>query len=114
MDQYELALDWLQRAVRLNPDHFRAQVNLGVTLYTLERYDEAVVAYRAALALNPADALVHADLGRSLLKVGLDGEGLRELQTAVGLDPSLTAERELVARRLSGDPRGASTPLASR
>jgi tetratricopeptide (TPR) repeat protein len=114
MDQHELALDWLKSAVRVNPNHFRAQVNLGVTLYTLERYEEAVAAYRAALALKPDDAVVHADLGRSLLKLEQDGEGLREMQTAVRLDPSLTAERELLNRRLSRDPRGGLTPFASR
>jgi tetratricopeptide (TPR) repeat protein len=114
MDQHELALDWLKSAVRINPNHFRAQVNLGVTLYTLERYEEAVAAYRAALALQPEDAVVHADLGRSLLKLDQDGEGLREMQTAVRLDPSLNAEREFLNRKLSRDPRGGLTPFASR
>jgi Flp pilus assembly protein TadD len=89
-------------------------VNLGVTLYTLERYEEAVTAYRAALTLRPDDAVVHADLGRSLLRLGQDGEGLHEMQTAVRLDPNLTAERELLNRRLSRDPRGSLTPFASR
>jgi len=114
MEQHELALDWLKTAVRVNPNHFRAQVNLAVTLYTLQRYEDAVPAYRAALALNPDDAVVHADLGRSLLKLGQDGEGLRELQVAVRLDPGLTAERDLVNRRLAGDPRGGPTPFAAR
>lgn len=114
MDQHELALEWLGKAVRVNPNHFRAQVNLGVTLYMLERYEEAVTAYRVALALQPDDAVVHADLGRSLLKLGLDGEGLREMQTAVRLDPSLTPEREILDRRLGRDPRSGPTPFASR
>jgi tetratricopeptide (TPR) repeat protein len=102
LDQYDLAVDWLGTAIRINPNHFRAHANLGVALQTLRRYDEAVEAYRAALALNPADAATHANLGRSLLSLGRDAEGLRALQTAVRLDPSLDEERELVSRRLAG------------
>jgi tetratricopeptide (TPR) repeat protein len=102
LDQYDLALDWLGTAIRINPNHFRAHANLGVALQTLRRYDEAVAAYRAALALDPDDAATHANLGRSLLSLGRDAEGLRALQTAVRLDPSLDEERELVSRRLAG------------
>jgi cytochrome c-type biogenesis protein CcmH/NrfG len=61
-----------------------------------------VAAYRAALALDPADAATHANLGRSLLSLGRDQEGLRAVQTAVRLDPSLEEERELLTRRLAG------------
>jgi tetratricopeptide (TPR) repeat protein len=102
LDQYDLAVDWLGTAIRINPNHFRAHANLGVALQTLRRYDEAVGAYRAALALNPEDAATHANLGRSLLSLSRDAEGLRSLQTAVRLDPSLDEERELVSRRLAG------------
>jgi len=73
-----------------------------VALQTLRRYDEAVAAYRAALALNPDDAATHANLGRSLLSLGRDPEGLRSLQTAVRLDASLEEEREILTRRLAG------------
>jgi tetratricopeptide (TPR) repeat protein len=104
MDEAELGLEWLQTAVRLDPNHFRAWVNLGLALYSLRRYDEAVPAYRAALGINPNDAFVHAYLGRSLLSLGRDGEGVRELQTAVRLDPSLTEERDLIGRRVAADP----------
>ena len=101
LDQYDLAVDWLSTAIRVNPNHFRAHANLGVALQTLRRYDEAVAAYRAALALNPDDAATHANLGRSLLSLGRDPEGLRSLQTAVRLDASLEEEREILTRRLA-------------
>lgn len=102
LDQYDLALEWLGTAIRINPSHFRAHANMGVALQTLRRYEEAVGAYRAALALNPDDAATHANLGRSLLSLGRDAEGLREIQVAVRLDPSLHEERELLSRRIAG------------
>lgn len=102
LDQYDLALEWLGTAIRINPNHFRAHANMGVALQTLRRYEEAVGAYRAALALDPDDASTHANLGRSLLSLGRDAEGLRELQVAVRLDPSLDEERELLSRRIAG------------
>jgi len=106
MGQHEVALEWLRSAIQVNPRHYRAYVNLGVALQVLRRYDEAVPAYRAALELDPDDAFVHARLGRSLLSLGRDAEGLQELQVAVRLDPSLTEERDLLSRRVAGDPRG--------
>jgi tetratricopeptide (TPR) repeat protein len=102
LDQYDLALEWLGTAIRINPNHFRAHANMGVALQTLRRYEEAVGAYRAALALDPDDAATHANLGRTLLSLGRDAEGLRELQVAVRLDPSLDEERELLSRRIAG------------
>jgi tetratricopeptide (TPR) repeat protein len=106
MAQHEVALEWLRTAIQINPKHVRAHVNLGVALQVLRRYDEAVPAYRAALALDPDDAFVHAKLGRSLMSLGRDAEALEELKVAVRLDPSLTAERDLLSRRVAGDPRG--------
>ncbi|MGH7368626.1 MAG: tetratricopeptide repeat protein [Candidatus Rokuibacteriota bacterium] len=102
LDQYDLALDWLGTAIRINPNHARAHANRGVALQSLRRYQDAVPAYRAALALDPEDAATHANLGRSLLSLGRDAEGLRELQVAVRLDPSLDEERELLSRRMAG------------
>lgn len=102
LDQYDLALEWLGSAIRINPSHFRAHANMGAALQTLRRYEEAVGAYRTALALNPDDAPTRASLGHSLLSLGRDAEGLRELQAAVRLDPRLDAERELLSRRLAG------------
>jgi tetratricopeptide (TPR) repeat protein len=102
LDQYDLALDWLGTAIRINPNHFRAHANRGVALQTLRRYEEAVAAYRAALALHADDPATRANLGHSLLRLGRDAEGLRELQIAVRLDPNLHEERELLSRRLAG------------
>jgi tetratricopeptide (TPR) repeat protein len=102
LHQYDLALEWLDNAIRLNPSHFRAHASKGVALQTLRRYEEAVESYRAALALIPDDAATRANLGRSLLHLGRDADGLRELQAAVKLDPSLDEERELLNRRLVG------------
>jgi len=98
LNRYDLAVGWLGTAIRVNPNHVRAQINLGVTLQALERYEEAVVAHRAALALNPDDAASHSNLGRSLLSLDRATEGGRELQTAVRLDPSFAEERELLKR----------------
>jgi tetratricopeptide (TPR) repeat protein len=106
MAQHEVALEWLRTAIRINPTHLRAHVNLGLSLQVLRRYDEAVPAYQAALALDPDDAFVHARLGRSLLSLGRDAEALRQLRVAVRLDPNLIAERDLLSRRVAGDPRG--------
>src|SRR6266516_5055815 len=67
---YAQALEWLQKAVALNPDHLRAVQNLGWTLNELGRRDEALAIYQRALALDPDDAWTHANIGWALLKLG--------------------------------------------
>src|SRR5439155_890898 len=80
---------WLERALAVNPDHWRALYNYGVTTANLKRWPEALSAYRKALAISPTDARLHANVGWTLIELGRQGEADRELQIAVRLDPSL-------------------------
>jgi tetratricopeptide (TPR) repeat protein len=52
MDNMERALAALDRAVSLDPEYERAHYNRGMALTRLKRPDEAIEAYRKAIALN--------------------------------------------------------------
>ena len=52
-NDYEAAVPDLERALALAPDHFAARSGLGLSLLGLGRVEEAVVAIRGALDLNP-------------------------------------------------------------
>jgi Flp pilus assembly protein TadD len=101
-------------AVEVNPNHLRAQSNLGVASARLGRHDEAFAADTRVLTMNPTDANAHANVGWLLLKVGRQTEGLRELQVAVNLEPSLDQERRFLDVQFGRDARQAPTPFSVR
>jgi tetratricopeptide (TPR) repeat protein len=111
---YERARVWLERALAVNPDHWRALYNYGVTSANLKRWPDALTAYRRALAISPGDARLHANVGWTLIELGQRTEADRELQTAVRLDPSLQAERAYLNTRYGPDARTGPTPVSSR
>jgi Flp pilus assembly protein TadD len=98
----------------VNPNHWRAQFSLGVASHKAKRYDEALAAYARAAAMSPDDADTHANIGWILVKTGRDAEGVRELQTAVRLDPSLDRERQYLDGRFGRDARQGPTPFSVR
>ena len=53
-----------------------------------KRYDQAITAYRAAVALAPRDALLRVQLGEALRDSGTLDDAERELRQAVALDPA--------------------------
>lgn len=53
------------------------------------RYDQAILAFQRAIALDPKFAHAHYGLGTTYLNLGKPAEALEPLRTAVRLDPSL-------------------------
>ncbi len=62
----------------------------------LERDDEAMGAYRAALELAPEEADAHVAYGRALLRAGQNELAMQALNTALELRPQDAETRELV------------------
>jgi tetratricopeptide (TPR) repeat protein len=108
------ALTWLTKALQVNPNHLRAQFNLGAAAGRLGRYDEALAAYTRVLTMDPMDAEAHASIGWLHLKAGHRGEGLRELQIAVRLEPRLDDERRYLDEQFGRDARQGPTPFSAR
>ena len=111
---YAQARVWLERALAVNPDHWRALYNYGVTNANLKRWPDALGAYRKALVMSPNDARLHANVGWTLIELGQHGEADRELQVAVRLDPSLQPERAYLDSRYGRDARTGPTPASTR
>jgi len=76
------------------------QVKLGQALRELDRDDEAIGAFRLALAGAPEDPTVRANLGSLLAEMGEYEEAVEHLQTAVGLDDEDVAARYELAEAL--------------
>jgi tetratricopeptide (TPR) repeat protein len=86
------AVPLLSAAQSRFPQDFWLNFELGFALFMAQRRDEALGYYRAALALRPEGAEVHANLGMVLShQEGRLDEAIRHYQEALRLDPKLAA-----------------------
>lgn len=83
----DLALDWIGKAVALQPDNPQFLFSKGVTLQGARRFAEAEATYRQILALNPALHDVHNNLGGTLRAQGRVAEAETAYRAAIALSP---------------------------
>ena len=88
-ESLDQAADAYRRAVDAAPDWTEAHINLGTTLYQLNRMEEARQEFATAVACDPSQALAEFNLGCVLEQLGYSDEALEHLLRAVELSPSL-------------------------
>ena len=83
-----------------DPSYAEGRNNLGFALESLGRLDEAITAYREALAFVsvPRAAEAHNDLGVSLAGLGRLQEARDEFQAALAIRPDFPDARANLAR----------------
>ena len=96
----ELMVPSAERAVALDSTLADARFALARSLEWQMRLDEALVQYRAGLALDPSSVTGHHWLGGSLLNRGRTDEALVELRLATQLDPLAHSAAGMVALAL--------------
>jgi tetratricopeptide (TPR) repeat protein len=79
-----------QHAVNLSPENGSAYYNLGVALSDLKRHDEAIAAYKKAIAIEPRATRFNG-LGNVYRDLGRHDEAIAEFQRAIQLDPKFAA-----------------------
>jgi tetratricopeptide (TPR) repeat protein len=87
MSSIDEARDAYERALRANPDHTDAHVNLGRLLHEQNAPAAAEQHYRAALVLDPEHETAAFNLGVALEDLGRIEEAMRMYQQALALDP---------------------------
>ena len=82
-----------ERALVLDPTYGEAQHNLGLSYAEQGRYEQAIAAYRKALAMPvyPTPEVGYYNLGRAFTELGKPQEAEEALRTAVQLDPKMAA-----------------------
>ena len=88
MDQFEKAVDALEKATELNPDNAEAHMNLGVTLARMDQFEKAVHALKKATELNPDNAEAHMNLGVTLARLQSFDEALEAFDEAIKVKPN--------------------------
>lgn len=102
LGQYEDAIRAYKEAIRLNEGqslHWPwPAMNLGTLYLQLERLDDAEVALRQSLAVEPQFPVAHLKLGRVLEKKNRCPEAIGELKEASRLDPTYPEPHYALAR----------------
>jgi adenylate cyclase len=81
-----------QKAISIDEFSPAAHVLLGRTYARLEDYKRAIDVLKHAVALNPSNPDSHAGLGDALLWNGQAADAIAALETALAMDPRLSAE----------------------
>jgi tetratricopeptide (TPR) repeat protein len=112
--QAEQALDYANRALARNPQSASAHDVAGLALFLLGDHQEAEVAFRTALALEPDDAHLWSNLAGAVREQGRVEEAAQLLtEEALARDPTLwSAHLGLgLCYRYAGQPDRAIAPL---
>jgi tetratricopeptide (TPR) repeat protein len=90
----EIAVRYLQTALRSRPDYFDAHYNLGTALAMQNDFAGAIEQFRAAVRLNEQDANAQANLGAALAETGNWKDARAHLEKALAINPNLALARE--------------------
>jgi len=85
---YDKAIYYLQRAVKIVPDFGSARNNLGRTYLEMGKPQEALPHLQLAAALSPNDPIVQTNLGSAFASLGRSGEARTFLERALALSPN--------------------------
>ena len=103
----EGAREAYERALRLDPAHAEAHVNLGRLLHEAGEAGLAAEHYGAALQGRPADATAAFNLGVALEDLGRRQEAIRAYEQAIAVDPSCADAHYNLSRLYEHVGRGA-------
>jgi tetratricopeptide (TPR) repeat protein len=101
----DLAVRYLQTALRSRPNYFDAHYNLGTALAMQSDFTGALEHFRAAVQINPQDANAQANLGAALQATGDLREARTHLERALAIDPTLANARENLEQLNRGTPQ---------
>jgi tetratricopeptide (TPR) repeat protein len=88
---FETPLALWQDALVHQPGSSISQFNVGITLQTLGRQQEAIPHFEEAIRIKPDDGGTHNNLGFALMMVGRAPEAIPHIEKAIALKPDSAA-----------------------
>jgi len=88
-DSMEQAVEAYRRAVDAAPEWVEAHINLGTTLYQLDRMERALKEFAIAASLDPTNSLAEFNLGCVYEQLGHTDEAIKHLLRAIEISPAL-------------------------
>ena len=86
--QSEVGLPWMLRGVAKLPGASQLHYNLGKVYSDLQRYPEAIAAYRRALQINPKNIAAQCNVGGMLEHSGEYSQAIAAYRKAIRINPS--------------------------
>lgn len=87
-ERLEKAVEFILKAVSVNPSNAPARCNLGNIYLNLERYQEAIESYSKALSLKPNYEEAIYSRGLAYQRLGHFDEAINDYKKALGLNPN--------------------------
>jgi predicted O-linked N-acetylglucosamine transferase (SPINDLY family) len=81
------AVEWLDKAITVNPNSASAYSNRGNALSTMNLYQAAVQSYDQAIAINPKHANAYANRGLALFELKQTRAAIESYRKAVAVKP---------------------------
>ncbi len=91
------SVEKLESAVGQDPRWFEAWINLGSRQLRLHRYEDAARSFRAALAIDSQVAVLHCNLGLTMLFLQQPAEAERSALRALQLEPESARAKYVAA-----------------
>ena len=88
LDQYEQALIFLGKSIKLYPDNSISHYNYAVALQSLHRINEAIESYRCAIKLQPDYAEAYSNLGAAFSELKRFDDAIECYNYALELNPN--------------------------
>jgi tetratricopeptide (TPR) repeat protein len=84
---YPVAIELLERVVKLEPKHKNAWNVLGMTQFSLRAYDKAIAAFQKQIEVDPYDATAYRSLALIYLRQQKYAEAVNALQKQLEVTP---------------------------
>jgi len=72
-------------------------LNRGTTYFTLGKYKEALVEFKAGIKIQPESKDLHYNLGGTYLNLGMRNEAIKELEKVLDIDPNYAPAKNALA-----------------
>ena len=83
------AIEWLRKALKVNPESAHAHSNLGNALLASRQADAAVASFDRAIAIAPDFAEAHVNRGDALRRLGKLESAVASFRRAIAIKPDL-------------------------
>jgi superkiller protein 3 len=85
---HDLAIEYYQKVVAINPSDAMAYNNMGAAYGDLKNYNEAIWCYQKAIAIDPNHAYAYGNMGNAYDDLKNYNEAIRCYQKAIAIDPN--------------------------
>lgn len=87
-DNYELAIEYLNKIIKNNPKDAGAYFDRGLAYLSLGKYDQAIADYNKVIKINPNNAGAYNNRGLAYYGLGKYNRAIADYNKAIELDPN--------------------------